>query len=111
SDAEQAKRRKERKDSKVKAYVTERAEYRFWDHWLTDGREPHVFVCDVATGHARDVLAGTGLALQPWEPSPDHYDTAPDGREIALTIDPAAEPGMMNMCDIAVVDLATGRAK
>ena len=29
----QAKRRKERKDSKVKAHVTERHEFRFWDHF------------------------------------------------------------------------------
>ena len=50
SDALQAKRRKERKDAKVKAHVTERSEFRFWDHWLADGREPHVYVCDVATG-------------------------------------------------------------
>ena len=69
TDALQAKRRKERKDAKVKAHVTERAEFRFWDHWLTDGREPHVFVCDVATGRCRDALARTGLALPPWEPS------------------------------------------
>ena len=59
TDAQQAKRQKERKDDKVKAHVTERAEFRFWDHWLTDGREPHVFVCDVASGRCRDVLAGT----------------------------------------------------
>ena len=110
-DAAQAKRLKARKDDKVKAHVSERGEYRYWDHWLTDGREPHVFVCDVATGRCRDVLAGTGLALQPWEPTPDHYDISPDGRELALTIDPGPEPAMMNRADIAVVDLASGRWK
>ena len=60
TDAQQAKRKKERKDDKVKAYVTERAEFRFWDHWLTDGREPHLFVCDVATGRCRDAACGNG---------------------------------------------------
>ena len=111
TDAAQAKRLKERKDDKVKAHVTERNEFRFWDHWLTDGRAPHVFVCDVATGASRDAFARAGIALQPWDPSPDHYDIAPDGREIAVTIDPAPEPGMMNRCDIAVVNLATGRVR
>jgi dipeptidyl aminopeptidase/acylaminoacyl peptidase len=111
TDAAQARRRKELRDAKVKAHLTERAEYRFWDHWLTDGREPHLFVCDLGTGRVRDVLRGTGLALQPWEPSPDHYDIAPDGREIALTIDPQAEPGMMNQCDIAVLNLASRRVR
>jgi dipeptidyl aminopeptidase/acylaminoacyl peptidase len=42
SEAEQARRKKERKDAKVKAHVTEREEFRYWDHWLTDGREPRV---------------------------------------------------------------------
>jgi dipeptidyl aminopeptidase/acylaminoacyl peptidase len=108
-DKAQAKRIKERKDSKVKAHVTERPEYRFWDHWLTDGREPHVYAVDVATGRARDLLAGTGLALQPWAPSAEEYDISPDGRELALTIDAAPVPRMMNEADIAVVSLATGR--
>ena len=40
-----------------------------------------------------------------------HYDIAPDGRELALTVDPAAEPGMMHRCDIVVVNLATRRTK
>ena len=111
TDAAQGKRLKDRKTSKVKAHVTERAEFRFWDRWLTDGREPRIFVCDLATGRARDVLARANVALQPWDPSPDHYDIAPDGREIAITLDAAAEPGMMNQCDIATVSLATGRLR
>ena len=111
TDAEQAKRKKERKDAKVKAHVTERAEFRFWDHWLTDGREPHVFVCDVATGRCRDALAGTGLALPPWDPKADDFDIAPDGRELALTVDLAPEPRMMNRRDIVTVDLATKRKR
>jgi dipeptidyl aminopeptidase/acylaminoacyl peptidase len=111
TDAAQGKRLKERKDAKVKAHVTERAEFRFWDHWLTDGRAPRVFVCDLATGASRDALARAKVALQPWDPSPDHYDISPDGREIAITLDPAGEPAMMNRCDIAVVNLGTGRLR
>jgi dipeptidyl aminopeptidase/acylaminoacyl peptidase len=111
TEGAQKKRMKARKDAKVKAHLTERAEYRFWDHWLTDGREPHILMCDIANGQTRDLLAGTGVALQPWEPTVDHYDIAPDGREIALTIDPSDEPGMMNRCDIAVVNLASQKVK
>jgi len=111
TDAQQARRRKERKEAKVKAQVTERAECRFWDRWLADGREPHVFACDIATGRCRDLLAGTGLALPPWEPSADDFDVAPDGREIALTVDLAAEPGMRHETDIVTVDLASRRKR
>ena len=111
SESAQAKRVAEKKDAKVKAHLTERGEYRFWDHWLTDGREPHVFACDVATGRCEDLLKGTGLALQPWDPTSEVYDISPDGRELALTIDPSAEPGLMNRCDLFVVDLRTRRAR
>ena len=110
-DAAQAKRLKARKDDKVQAHVVERGEYRYWDHWLADGREPHVFVCDVSTGRCRDLLAATGLALQPWDPAPEHYDISPDGRELALTIDPAPEPGTMNRTDIVAVGIRSGRVR
>jgi dipeptidyl aminopeptidase/acylaminoacyl peptidase len=111
TDKEQAKRRKERKEDKVKAHLSERREYRFWDHWLTDGREPHVFAADVGSGRLRDLLSGTRLALQPWDPSAELYDISPDGRELALTVDLHAEPAMMNETDIVVVTLATGRQR
>jgi len=109
TDAAQGKRLKERKDSKVKAHVTERSATRYWDHWLTDGREPHVFACDARTGHSEDLLVGLGLALPPWEPSADDYDIAPDGRQLAITADLADEPDLMNQRDIVTVDLVTRR--
>jgi len=111
TDAAQRKRHKERKEAKVRAHITERGEYRFWDRWLTDGREPHVYACDVANGRSRDLLLGTRLALQPWEPSPELYDIAPDGHEIALTVDRASEPGMMNRSDIVTLQLASRRVR
>jgi dipeptidyl aminopeptidase/acylaminoacyl peptidase len=111
TDQAQAKRRKERKEAKVKVHVSERQEYRFWDHWLTDGREPRVFAAEVATGRTRDLLARTGLALQPWEPSADLYDISPDGRELALTVDLNPEQGLMNETDIVAVAIATGRRR
>jgi len=108
-EAAQKKRLAARKADPVKAHVTERGEYRYWDHWLADGREPHLFVVDVASGACRDVLAGTGLRLRPWDPGAAEFDIAPDGREIALTFDPHAEPGMTHQADIVVLNLATRR--
>jgi len=108
-DKAQAKRKRERKENKVKVHLSERSEYRFWDHWLTDGRQPHVLAADVATGRCRDLLARTGVALQPWEPSSEHYDISPDGLELALTADLAPEPRMMNETDIVTVNLTNGR--
>jgi dipeptidyl aminopeptidase/acylaminoacyl peptidase len=109
--AAQEKRMKERKDAKVKAHVTERAEFRYWDHWLTDGREPHLFVCELPRGRTRDLLEGTGLALPPWDPGPNDYDIAPDGRQVAFQCDLADEPGMMNQLDIVTLDLGSRRRR
>jgi dipeptidyl aminopeptidase/acylaminoacyl peptidase len=109
--AAQEQRLKARRESKVKAHVTERAATRYWDHWLTDGREPHVFACDVRTGHSEDLLAGLKLALPPWEPSAEDFDIAPDGRQLAITADLAPEPDLMNQRDIVTVDLATRRKR
>jgi dipeptidyl aminopeptidase/acylaminoacyl peptidase len=110
-DAAQAKRVKARKDDKVKAHVTERAEFRYWDHWLTDGREPHVFVCELPGGRTRDLMAGTGRALPPWDPSDEHFDIAPDGAQIAFQADLAPEPGMMHRLDIVTLDVGSGRTR
>jgi len=110
-DAAQAKRLKARREDKVQVHASERGELRFWDRWLTDGREPHVFAVDVASGRARDLLAGTGLKLPPWEPSAEDYDIAPDGREIAFVVDPADEPGMLNLTDIVTLELAGKRKR
>ena len=109
SEKDQAKRRKQRKDDKVRAHVTERNEYRFWDHWLDDGRVPRVFAVDIKSARTHDLMARTRLALQPWEPSAEHYDISPDGRELAITVDMADQPGMMNETDIVTVNLSTGR--
>jgi dipeptidyl aminopeptidase/acylaminoacyl peptidase len=109
TDAAQGRRLKERRDSKVKAHTTERAATRYWDHWIADGKEPHVFACDVRTGHSEDLLAGLKLALPPWDPSADDYDIAPDGTVLAITADLGAEPDFMNQRDIVTVDLATRR--
>ncbi|MBS0319950.1 MAG: S9 family peptidase [Proteobacteria bacterium] len=111
TDAAQARRLKERADDKVKAHVTERAEYRYWDHWLTDGREAHLFVCDVATGRCRDLMAGSGLQLPPWDPAGSDYDVAPDGREVVVSVDRAPEQGMMHRRDLVLIDVATKRRR
>jgi dipeptidyl aminopeptidase/acylaminoacyl peptidase len=111
TDAEQGRRLKERKEAKVKAHVTEREATRYWDHWLTDGREPHVFACDPRSGRCRDLLAGLGLALPPWDPGTGDYDIAPDGRQIAVTADLAPEPGMLHQRDIVTVELGTRRKR
>ena len=47
NDKAQQAKLKAIKDSKVKASVIENDHYRYWDHWLADGREVHIHVVTV----------------------------------------------------------------
>ena len=106
TDEEQAQRLKEQKESKVKAYVIETTKFRHWDHWLVDGRVPHLFVVNVETGEYWDVLAGTRLSLI--RPSAGLYDISPDGSEIAFTADLGKDPGFDCNWDIVTIPVRGG---
>ena len=109
TDEEQAKKLKEQRESKVKAYVIETTNFRYWDHWVADGRAAHLFVADVATGETRDVLAGTALSLPRTDAGAGSYDFAPDGKEAAIVTDLSPDPGYMPNDDVVVLDLGTGK--
>ena len=106
TDEEQARRLKEQKESKVKAYVIETTKFRHWDHWVADGRVSHVFVVNVETGEYWDVLAGTRLSLI--RPSAGLYDISPDGSEIAFTTDLGKDPGFDSNWDIVTIPVRGG---
>jgi dipeptidyl aminopeptidase/acylaminoacyl peptidase len=83
TDAQQAKRRKEHKESKVKAKVVEVDNYRYWDSWICDGTRPHLFEINVASGAAKDLFAGKPWSLPQGDPGSNDYAISPDGKEIA----------------------------
>ena len=104
-----AKRYKAHKEDKVKAHVVEHEAYRHWDHWLSDGRVPHLFVVDVESGKTRDLFAGSRYELPRADPSAHHYDIAPDGGEIAFTFDPAEEKRFDHEDHLFALDLSGKR--
>jgi dipeptidyl aminopeptidase/acylaminoacyl peptidase len=83
TDAQQAKRRKEHKESKVKAKVVEVDNYRHWDSWICDGTRPHLFEINVASGAAIDLFAGKPWSLTQGDPGNNDYAISPDSKEIA----------------------------
>ena len=89
----------------MKAHVVEHSAYRFWDHWLSDGRVPHLFTVDVETGTIRDLFAGTRYELPAADPSAHYYDISPDGREIAFAFDPAEEKRFDHEYHLVALDL------
>src|SRR5512140_416517 len=58
SPEETKKALEKREKSPVKARTTENRLFRYWDHWLTDGEYPHLFVVDVATKKVTDLTPG-----------------------------------------------------
>ena len=105
----QAKALKEHKARKETGYVTSEAQYRFWDHQLPMGREAHLHLLDTRTGRVRDLLQGTGLALNRADPDSNCFDISPDGRRIVFAFDPAAEKRIDNCFALAELDIASGK--
>ena len=101
----QGKRYKALKEDKVKAHVAEHSAYRFWDHWLTDGRVVHILTVDLEGGKVRDLFEGTRYELVGADTSSDYYDIAPDGREIAFAFDPAADKRFDHETEVVALDL------
>src|SRR5688572_23524436 len=104
-----AKRYKAFKDDPVKAHVVEHSAYRFWDHWLSDGRVVHVFTVDLDTGKVRDLFAGTRYELVKSDPAGHFYDVSPDGRELAFAFDPAEDKRFDHETEMVALDLRGGK--
>ena len=89
-DFEAVKERvKERKEDKVKAKVTENRIFRYWDHYITDGKVSHVFVLDLESREVRDLLPGWERIMGFREVS---WDLSPDGEEIAFAANATDPP-------------------
>lgn len=107
--AAQARRVNQRKKDKVKAHCVEHATYRFWDHWLADGRVPHLFVVDARGGVGRDLFEGTRYELVRADPDQHCYDISPDGRRVAFGYDANPEKRLDDEFDIVELDLGARR--
>jgi dipeptidyl aminopeptidase/acylaminoacyl peptidase len=103
---EVAKRTAELKADKTQARISETRVLRYWDHYLTDGRVPHLYEIELANGRVRDLLDGfarlPGLETFEWTLSPD-------GGEIAYSANATAAPYATLNYDVFALDLATGR--
>lgn len=106
---EQAKRQKERKDSKMTARTFDKAGIRYWDHWLDD-RQAHVYSIGIEGGEPRAVTLGTGLELSRAEAGASSYDIAPDGAEVAFAADSDAT-GIDSNFDLYAVSVEGGKAR
>jgi len=99
-----AKRAKERNDDPVKAAVTEDRFYRYWDHWLTEGKIHHIFVIDLETRAIVDLTPDSRRLFDPDDPT-GHYRISPDGRQIAFSAvrsEPPHDPLLVGVFTVEV---------
>ena len=81
---DQAKRLKEREDSKMNAKVWEHAPISHWDHFLDD-REPHLFAINLDGGEPSAITRQSGHSLSKQEYDANSYDISPDGAMLAFS--------------------------
>jgi dipeptidyl aminopeptidase/acylaminoacyl peptidase len=83
---DQAKRIKDRADSKMSAKVWDRPPIAYWDRYLDD-REPHLFSVSVDGGEPQAITRLSGFHLSRNSYSSSSYDISPDGLELAFVSD------------------------
>ena len=105
----QAKALKAWQDRKVSGYATSQSTYRFWDHFIPEGRVPHLHLLDVDSGKVRDLFEGSGFALPLADPDAQCFDVSPDGKRLVFAYDPATDKRSDGRFALAELDLKRGR--
>ncbi|RVT53831.1 S9 family peptidase [Rubrivivax albus] len=107
----QAKQHKAFKERKETGYATSEAQYRYWDHNLPMGREPHLMLLDADSGKVRDLFEGTPYALGRADPGAGSFDVSPDGKRVVFAFDPAPEKRLDHPFALAEMELKSGRVR
>jgi dipeptidyl aminopeptidase/acylaminoacyl peptidase len=81
---EMAEKIKSDKDSKLSAKVWNELPYAYWDHWLDENRQNHLFRIPAAGGDIESLTLGTNLQLPRTDAGTGEYDISPDGGLVAF---------------------------
>jgi len=97
---------KAEKDSKLSAKVWNEMPYSFWDHWLDEERQNHLFRIPAAGGEVEALTLGTGLQLRRRNVDTGDYDVSPDGGLIAFVANSRTE-GVYPDPDVFLMKIGT----
>ncbi|MFO1339380.1 MAG: S9 family peptidase [Burkholderiaceae bacterium] len=109
--AAQAKAHKAFKERKETGYATSEATYRHWDHFIPQGRVPHLLVLDLASGRTTDLFEGTAHELTRADPDANAFDISPDGRHIVFAHDPSPHKPVDGRYALAEVDVRSRKRR
>jgi len=100
---EMAKALKAEAESKVSAQVWTEMPYGYFDTWLDEDRENHLFRIPADGGEVQALTQPAGLVLSPSDAGTGDYDVSPDGERLAIVADSATE-GVYPDPDVYLVD-------
>ena len=107
---EMAERIKSEEEDKVSAFTWSAMPYSYFDHYLNEARQNHLFRIPASGGDVESVTEPLGVALMPADTSAGHYDVSPDGRHLAFVSN--SEPGAVYPNpDVFLVELGKKKAK
>ena len=84
---ETAERVEQDKEKKLTAHTWNALPYAFWDHWIDEEREAHLFRIPAAGGTVENLTLGAGLQLPRSSQSTSSYDVSPDESLLAVVAD------------------------
>ncbi len=109
SPEETSARDKEKEASKSKARIYDGLMIRHWSAW-DEGKRSHLFVADVTTGAATDLVPGwtANVPPAPFGGSTD-YAFSPEGEELAFTSEPLEGMAWSTNTDVWTIPVAGGK--
>ena len=94
---EMAEKLKAEKDSKLSAKVWNEMPYAYWDHWLDENRQNHLFRIPATGGDIEALTLGTNLQLSRSDAGTSDYDVSPDGDLLAFAANSRSEGVYQNL--------------
>lgn len=105
----QAKALKDFKARKTTGIATSAGLYRHWDHFVPEGRVPHLHRMNLRSGKVQDLFEATPYSLDWCDPDADSFDISPDGKRIVFAFDPKPEKRTDGRFALAELDIKRRR--
>ncbi len=102
---------KSEKDDKVSAHQWNALPYSYWDHWIEEDRQAHVFRIPAAGGDVEAITQTMGRELPRSTQSLGSYDIHPDETLIAFTSDSRNGESVDADIDVFVGRIGSGQAE
>ncbi|MBT8080274.1 MAG: S9 family peptidase [Gammaproteobacteria bacterium] len=98
------------KDSKLSAKVWNEMPYSYWDSWLAEDRQNHLYRIPDTGGEIEALTLPIGTQLARADVDASDYDVSPDGTTLAFVAD-GSDGGIYPNEDIFLSRIGSGRAK